>query len=172
MSSEHSTSGDHGGIYIITADSSALGTWQRRWRLRSQAAAKSRSDRPFLITSRRVKGTMSSLGKRLPIVSSTNECACHPDDMARLELRLGDWVVITSGYGAVTVLGGSDPTLLAKAVTLPHVVGDLPGGKATYGANPSRLASLTENVQAISWIRNSVRLRSTSRRLSRGPCSA
>jgi len=113
-----------------------------------------RAGRPFLLTVRRGRRTMNTLGRDLPHTGAANPCALHPDDLAALGARDGDRLELTSDHGRIVAVATADATLRRGVVTLTHGFGGLPGDGdddiVDRGANPGRLLSLTERRQPIS----------------------
>jgi anaerobic selenocysteine-containing dehydrogenase len=105
-----------------------------------------RADRPFLLTVRRMRDTLNSLGRR-----SFNPCFVHPDDLDALGIAVGALVTVASDHGAVTAVVEADETMRRGAVSMTHCYGDLPGedDPLTDGANTGRLLDLESGAQTI-----------------------
>jgi anaerobic selenocysteine-containing dehydrogenase len=119
------------------------------------AAAQSRTTapRPFLLTVRRSRHAMNSLGRRLPQPEPVNPCWMHPDDLAALPAVDGELVTIASDHGSITAVVAADPTLRPGVVAMTHAHGGLPGDDddpVRFGANPAPLLSLTDHAQPVS----------------------
>ena len=113
-----------------------------------------RSDRPFRLIVRRTRETMNSLGRRIPDLPRTpyNPCHMHPDDLDALGAQPDALVTLTSDHGSVRAVVAADATLRRGVVAMTHGFGDLPDGDddpRLYGSNPSRLLSLTRDLQSI-----------------------
>jgi anaerobic selenocysteine-containing dehydrogenase len=109
--------------------------------------------RAYLLTVRRSKHAMNSLGRRLPHGEPVNPCFVHPDDLADLHMTDGDLLSLTSDHGSINAVAASDPTLRRGVLAMTHCHGGLPGDDddtVRFGANPSRLLSLTERRQPVS----------------------
>lgn len=116
-----------------------------------------RADRPFHLIVRRSRETLNSFGRRLPGLARRpyNPAYMHPDDLARLDVEDGDLVTLTSDHGAVDAVVAPDNTVRPGAVSMSHCYGGLPGeddDPRVYGSNPSRLLSITDDLQAISYM--------------------
>jgi anaerobic selenocysteine-containing dehydrogenase len=114
----------------------------------------SQAERPFRLIVRRIRETMNSLGRRVPGLPRTpyNPCHVHPDDLEALGVEAGSLVTLTSAHGSIRAVAEADASLLRGVVSLTHGFGELPGeveDPRRYGSNPTRLLSLTEDLQSI-----------------------
>jgi anaerobic selenocysteine-containing dehydrogenase len=114
-----------------------------------------RSDRPFRLIVRRARETMNSLGRRLPGLPHApfNPCCMHPADLEALGAEPGTLVTLASDYGSIRAVVAADATLRRGVVAMTHGFGDLPGeddaDPRRYGSNPTRLLSMTKDLQPI-----------------------
>jgi anaerobic selenocysteine-containing dehydrogenase len=109
-------------------------------------------ERPYRLVVRRARATLNSLGRRTPH-EHTNPCFAHPDDLAAIGVREGDLVRLGSEHGCITAVAGADATLRRGVLSMTHAFGRLPEDAdepRRYGANPTRLLSLTDHRQAVS----------------------
>ena len=98
---------------------------------------------------------MNSLGRRLPGLPrrAYNPCYMHPDDMRAADLAPETLVDITSDHGSVRAIVQPDATLRRGALSMTHCFGGEPGleeDTRKFGTNPTRLLSLTKELQPIS----------------------
>ena len=104
-------------------------------------------DRPYLLSVRRDKRTLNSLGRRAPAFSSRqyNPCYLHPSDLSAEGLSVGDEVIIESSNGSVRAIVDEDDTFREGVASMTHCFGGLPGSEYRadeLGTNPGRLLSL------------------------------
>ena len=109
---------------------------------------------PFRLIVRRNRRMMNTLGRHIPGLAEepANSCLMHPDDIAAIGARAGDWVRITSVHGQVLAICRIDATLRRGAIAMTHGFGRLPGQDVDLerdGANPGWLLSLTAHTQTI-----------------------
>jgi anaerobic selenocysteine-containing dehydrogenase len=106
---------------------------------------KTNDEYPFLMVSRRVQTTNSS-GLRVEKGhrAAYNPAFMHPDDLARLELKSGSMVEISSRHGSIVGFVEADPDLRPGVLAMTHGFGARHG--KTYdprkdGANVNQLIS-------------------------------
>jgi anaerobic selenocysteine-containing dehydrogenase len=102
--------------------------------------------RPYLFTSRRVKESMNSTGRRIRTIATVpyNKCFMHPDDLGELGLTDGAVVRIESDAGSIRAVAAPDAKLKRRVVSMTHGWGDLPGeddDPHRYGSSAARLVS-------------------------------
>lgn len=110
---------------------------------------------PFLLSSRRSRHRMNSIGNTLPDLQRLfrrNHGYMHPDDMADLRLASGDPIEIMSEHGAIIVDAEADPSVRRGVVSISHGFGGLPDDGDDWrdkGASPNLLISTDCDLQTI-----------------------
>jgi anaerobic selenocysteine-containing dehydrogenase len=111
-------------------------------------------DWPFRLIVRRNRDSMNSVGRRQEGVRyKFNPVWVHPDDLPLIGAASGDVVELASKFGRIRTVVLPDTTMRRGAASMTHCYGGLPGledDPLAYGANPSRLLSIDEDLQEIS----------------------
>jgi anaerobic selenocysteine-containing dehydrogenase len=106
--------------------------------------------RPFLLTVRRSKHAMNSLGRDLPHAGPANPCSMHPDDLVRIGAHDGDVITVTSDHGSVRAVVVADATLSPGVVAMTHGFDPGAADPIRSGTSSASLLSLTEHRQPVS----------------------
>jgi anaerobic selenocysteine-containing dehydrogenase len=111
-------------------------------------------ERAFRLIVRRNRDSMNSVGRRqVGVRYRYNPCFVHPEDLAVVGAAEGDLVTLTSKHGSIRAVILPDATMRRGAASMTHCYGGLPGledDPLAYGSNPSRLLSISEDLQEIS----------------------
>lgn len=109
--------------------------------------------RNFLMTGRRARHRMNSMGATLPELIRMlprNVAAMNPQDLASLGIARGEAIEITSDHGSIRLLTEADETVRRGVVTVSHGFGGLPEeSDPMLGATPNRLISTDADIQTI-----------------------
>lgn len=110
---------------------------------------------PFLLSSRRSRHRMNSIGNTLPDLQRQfrrNHAYMNPDDLRALDLVSGDAVEIMSDHGSILLDAQADDTVRRGVVSVSHGFGGLPddgGDWRDKGASPNLLISTDRDIQTI-----------------------
>jgi anaerobic selenocysteine-containing dehydrogenase len=110
---------------------------------------------PLLLTSRRMREVMNSLGNNWagPRERHTyNPAYLHPDELAAHDLQPGDRIEITSDHDSIEAIVAADGTLRLGVVSMSHCWGGLPDEQPDYeqvGSCTARLVSLDRDFEPI-----------------------
>ena len=109
----------------------------------------------FRLIARRMREVSNTSCHDLPtnrVRTPYNPLRIHPDDLAELGLRDGDWAQLVSDNGQIPAIVKSDWTLKRGVVSMTHGFGGLPGEKIDYrqrGASTSLLISLDRDCEPL-----------------------
>jgi anaerobic selenocysteine-containing dehydrogenase len=101
----------------------------------------------FRMVCRRIIGALNSSGRDLPRMQRHphNPAFMHPDDLARLGVRAGDVVELSSPHGCILGIVEPDRSLRRGLISMAHSFGDVPGNEGDFrrvGSNTSQLTSV------------------------------
>ena len=119
------------------------------------AQEQDRTEFPFMLSVRRLRGLVNSLGILQPEIRKrhpVNGAGVHPDDLAELGLQDGDMIDILSETGRVPARVEADPTMRRGVVSMSHCWGGLPGEDDDYeafGASTNLLTRTDRFVETI-----------------------
>jgi anaerobic selenocysteine-containing dehydrogenase len=123
-------------------------------------AARAESDaapeeKTYLLSVRRLRGTMNSLGLRLPEIRRRhpyNAAYIHPDDLAEMDLEDCTEIVISADCGEVFAIAAADASMRRGVISMSHCWGWLPDEDVPYtemGASTNRLVRTDKFIEAI-----------------------
>lgn len=109
----------------------------------------------FLLSSRRSRHRMNSIGDTLPNLrrmQSRNHGFMNPADMAQLGIKPGTAIAVESAHGRVLVDAQPDETLRTGVISMSHGFGGLPDDGVDWrdkGSSPNLLTSTDTDIQTI-----------------------
>ncbi len=131
---------------------------------------------PFthLLSVRRLKGTMNSLGLQLPEIRHRhpfNAAHIHPDDLAGMGFSDGSEIELVSDHGSVPAIAQADDSMRPGVISMSHCWGGLPDENLPYevaGASTNLLVRTDKFVEVINAMprMSSVPIRVVARRVA------
>jgi anaerobic selenocysteine-containing dehydrogenase len=107
-----------------------------------------------LLTSRRVREVQNSAYRNLPITRARmpyNYAYLHPDEIALLQIHVGDKILISSATDSIQAVVAADPTVRTGVISMTHGWGGLPD-ETIYerdGSNTGLLISTDRDLEPI-----------------------
>lgn len=122
--------------------------------LKRDSASPPSSDFKFLLSTRRDRHRMNSIGSTLPGLRKRtpyNAANINPIDLAQLGVSSGDCVEVRSAHGAIAVVADADESVRPGVVSISHGFGPLPGEKSflDLGASINELTTTDSGLQTI-----------------------
>ena len=105
--------------------------------LRENPAVEAQSDFPLLLSVRRLRGLVNSLGIEQPEIRKrhpVNTANAHPEDLSALGIADGEMVTIAAETGSIPARIEADPTMRRGVVSMSHCWGGLPDDGEDYEA--------------------------------------
>ncbi|WP_340315336.1 molybdopterin-containing oxidoreductase family protein [Rhizorhabdus argentea] len=110
---------------------------------------------PYRLISRRMRELLNTVGLNFPVCRTRepyNPAYFHPQDMAAIGIKGGDWIEIASDHGQLQAIAKPDGTVGKGSISMTHCWGGLPEDGLPYtqvGANTNLLVSTDRNVEPI-----------------------